>query len=169
MAEIAPSLPVSPEAVAQHAKGFTTGSLTSARQVYVFFDPQCSHCAHLWQSSKALHPQAKFTWIPVALLNKASRTQGAALLSSSNASQTMDEHEALLSQKRGGISASGDVAADVEMALAKNTQLLRSFGADSVPFVVAQHAQTGAVVSFSGALPPEQLAQSLGLTLPSKP
>lgn len=162
-AEIPQSLPISVEAVNQHARGFTTGAVMSTTHAYVFFDPQCPHCGHLWQSSKALHPKMKFTWIPVTLLNKASRTQAAALLKAPDGAQAMDQHEALLAQKRGGMSASSDVDPEMEAALAKNTQLLRSFGADSVPFIVAKHAQTGAVVSFAGALPPEQIAQKLGL------
>ena len=37
--------PVSVEAIAAEAKGFTAGSQMSKRTVYVFFDAQCPHCA----------------------------------------------------------------------------------------------------------------------------
>jgi len=112
-AEIPQSLPISVEAVNQHARGFTTGAVMSTTHAYVFFDPQCPHCGHLWQSSKALHPKMKFTWIPVTLLNKASRTQAAAMLKAPDGAQAMDQHEALLAQKRGGISASSDVDPEI--------------------------------------------------------
>jgi len=70
----AATTPVSIAAVEAEARGFTVGSPMSARTVYVFFDPQCSHCAALWLSAKPLKSQAKFVWIPVSLLNKTSET-----------------------------------------------------------------------------------------------
>ena len=30
---------------------------------YVFFDPQCPHCAVLWKSARPLKSQARFVWI----------------------------------------------------------------------------------------------------------
>ncbi len=158
------SQPVSVSAIKTHARGFTAGSLMSTRQVYVFFDAQCPHCATLWEASKALHSQAGFTWIPTVLLSKASRTQGAALLTAADGAAAMNEHEKLLSSKQGGISASSDVPADIDEALKANTKLLMSFGAQSVPFVVAQDPATGEVISFAGSMPSDVLAAKLKLT-----
>lgn len=158
------SQPVSVAAIKTHARGFTAGSLMSARQVYVFFDAQCPHCATLWESSKALHGQAGFTWIPTVLLSKASRTQGAVLLTAPDGAATMNEHEKLLSSKQGGISAPSDVPADIDAALKANTKLLMSFGAESVPFVVTQDPATGEVISFAGSMPSDVLAAKLKLT-----
>ena len=77
----APKRSPSVEIVGAEAKGFTVGAMMNANTVYVFFDTQCLHCAHLWEASIALQKKAKFIWIPVGLLNAASSSQGAALLS----------------------------------------------------------------------------------------
>lgn len=161
------SAPVSIEAIEAEARGFTVGSPMSVRTVYVFFDPQCPHCAALWQAAKPLKPQAKFVWIPVALLNKTSEGQGAAMLASKDPVATMDEHEASLTARKGGISAIGDL--DAQRALVvKNTALMNRFGIGSVPAVVGKHAQTGALVTREGSMPTAQLAALLGLQAPAQ-
>jgi thiol:disulfide interchange protein DsbG len=159
--------PVSTAAIEADARGFTVGSPMSARTVYVFFDPQCPHCAALWKSAKPLRAQAKFIWIPVALLNKTSEAQGAALLAAKDPVALMDEHEASISAKGGGISAMG--APDPERAtVVKNTALMNRFGFASVPSIVAMHAQTGALVTREGGLPTPELAALLGLQVPAQ-
>jgi thiol:disulfide interchange protein DsbG len=159
--------PVSTAAIEAEARGFTVGSPMSARTVYVFFDPQCPHCATLWKSAKPLKAQAKFVWIPVALLNKTSEAQGATMLAAKDPVATMDEHEASISAKGGGISAMG--AGDPERAaVIKNTALMNRFGFASVPSIVATHAQTGALVTREGGLPTPELAALLGLQAPAQ-
>jgi thiol:disulfide interchange protein DsbG len=160
------STPVSIAAIEAEATGFTVGSPMSARTVYVFFDPQCPHCAALWKTAKPLKNQAKFVWIPVALMNKTSEAQGAALLAAKDPVATMDEHEASMTAKKGGISAMGDFQAQRAMVL-KNTALMNRFGFPSVPSIVAVHAQTGALVSRQGGLPTPELAAFLGLQPPA--
>jgi thiol:disulfide interchange protein DsbG len=83
---------VSIPAIEAEAHGITVGSAMSARTVYVFFDPQCPHCAALWQSAKPLKSQAKFVWIPVKLLNNTSHTQGAALLAAKDPVAALDDN-----------------------------------------------------------------------------
>jgi thiol:disulfide interchange protein DsbG len=165
-ASSAASTPVSTAVIEAEARGFTVGSTMSARTVYVFFDPQCPHCATLWLSAKPLKSQAKFVWIPVALLNKTSEGQGAAMLASKDPVATMDEHEASMTAKKGGISAMGDL--DAQRALVvKNTALMNRLGFASVPTIVAMHAQTGALVTREGGLPTPELAALLGLQAPA--
>ncbi len=149
--------------VSAQAKGFAVGSLMSANTVYVFFDSQCPHCGHLWQASEALHGKVKFVWIPVGMINATSAAQGAALLTATDPGALMAEHEASLLAGRGGISASSSVAAEVEQAIKNNTQMLNSFGAEAVPFVVAKNLKTGQTVSRDGALSTAALAEFLGL------
>lgn len=157
--------PVTVAAVEAEAKGFTVGAPMSVRTVYVFFDPQCPHCAALWRSARPLKSQAKFVWIPVALLNKTSEGQGAAMLASKDPVATMDEHEASMTAQKGGISAMGDL--DAQRAIVrKNTELLNRFGFASVPSIVALHAQTGALVTKEGSLATPELAALLGLQPP---
>jgi thiol:disulfide interchange protein DsbG len=154
---------VSVQTVAAQAKGFTVGAMMSAHTVYVFFDPQCPHCGHLWQASLPLHKKAKFQWIPVAWINASSLPQGAALLGAADPLARMTEHEASLLGGRGGIAASASVPAEVEQSIKANTQLLGSFGAESVPYVVAKNMRTGETRGREGALTTQALADLIGV------
>lgn len=144
-------------------QGFAVGALMSANAVYVFFDPQCPHCGHLWQASLPLHKKVKFVWIPVAWINASSLSQGAALLTSANPLALMSEHETSLLAGRGGIAASSSVSSEVEQTIKTNTKLLGSFGAESVPFVVFKNATTGQTISRDGAMTTAALAQFAGV------
>jgi thiol:disulfide interchange protein DsbG len=154
---------VTVQAVAAQAKGFTVGALMSANTAYVFFDPQCPHCGHLWQASMPLHKKVKFVWIPVAWINASSLSQGAALLTSSNPTALMTEHEASLLAGQGGIAASSSVSSDVEQSIKANTKLLNSLGAESVPFVVVKNAVTGQTIAKDGAQTTAVLAEMIGI------
>ena len=91
------------EIVANEGKGFAVGSMMSANTVYVFFDPQCPHCAHLWNAAIPLQKKVRFVWMPVGLINATSSAQGATLLSSADPAQAMTEHETSLIAGKGGI------------------------------------------------------------------
>jgi thiol:disulfide interchange protein DsbG len=154
------------QAVATQGKGFSVGAVMSAHTVYVLFDPQCPHCGHLWEASQPLLSKAKFVWIPVALMNGKSAAQGAALLTAGNPAETMAAHEKSLLAGSGGMAASASVPADVEQIIKKNTELLTSLGADSVPYIVAKNVQTGQVVTNSGAMDTAALTSFLGINPP---
>ena len=154
---------VTVQAVAAEAKGFTVGALMSAHTVYVFFDPQCPHCGHLWQASTPLHKKVKFVWIPVAWINASSLSQGAALLTATNPAALMTEHEASLLAGQGGIAASASVSSEVEQSIKANTKLLNSLGAESVPFVVVKNAVTGQTITKDGAQTTAALAEMIGV------
>ena len=160
-AKQAPSL----EAAAQ-ARGFTVGAMMAANPVYVFFDPQCPHCANLWKASLPLQKSVKFVWIPVALINATSLAQGGALLSAVNPVDAMTEHESSLLAGKGGISASASLPPELEQAIKKNTEIMTSFGAEGVPFVVAKNLKTGQMVSRDGSMPTAALADLLGVSQP---
>lgn len=154
---------VSVDTLAAQAKGFTVGAFMSANTVYVLFDPQCPHCGHLWQASLPLQKKIKFVWIPVAWINPSSLPQGAALLTAANPAERMTEHETSLLSGQGGIAATASVAPDIEKSIKANTALLNSFGAESVPFLVAKNVRTGQVVSRSGAMSTAALAELIGV------
>ncbi|MDP2448913.1 thioredoxin fold domain-containing protein [Polaromonas sp.] len=160
--------PVSTAAVAAEANGFSVGSTMSARTVYVFFDAQCPHCTALWMAAKPLKSQAKFVWIPVGLLNASSTAQGATLLAAKDPVAAMDEHEASIQAKGGGISAGSNIAAQKEM-VEKNTALLTRLGFASIPTIIGTHAQSGALVTQEGSMPTAALAALLGLQVPAAP
>lgn len=154
------------ETVQSQTRGFVAGSVMSANTVYVFFDAQCPHCSRLWEASTPLHRKIKFVWIPVGLINTSSTTQGAALLTAANPVELMTEHEKSLLAGRGGIPASSSIASDISQAIKSNTQTWTSFGAESVPFIVAKNLKTGQLVTKEGALSTEALAAFLGLDFP---
>lgn len=156
---------VSVSAVAAGAKGFTAGDTTSVKRVFVFFDPQCPHCAELWRQAKPLYPQTRFIWVPVALMNDASLAQGAALLAAPDPVAAMNQHEASMAAKQGGIQGVG--AQDEQKAQVKaNTALFNSFGFNSIPTIVATHAETGKPIAQEGGMPTAALASLLGLKAP---
>ena len=156
------SKPVSTSAIAAEATGFTVGQAMAARTVYVFFDPQCPHCSELWRNAKPLNSKVKFVWIPVGLMNASSTAQGATLLAAADPVAAMDEHEASMTGKRGGIGA-GSATDAHRAAIAKNTALLNQFGFTSIPTIVSTHAQTGAVVTNHGSMTTAALSGLLGL------
>lgn len=151
------------EAVAARGRGFTAGALMSAQVVYVLFDPQCPHCAHLWESSQPLMDRARFVWLPVSLLGPKSLPQGAAILQAASPVQAMTAHEQSLLSGAGGTSASSSIPDDIEQAIRANTQLLNDLGADAVPFIVTRHRQSGEVVTQAGSMGTEALARLIGL------
>jgi len=154
------------EVAAAQGKGFTVGAMMSANVAYVFFDPQCPHCGHLWNASLPLHNKVKFVWIPVGWINATSTAQGAALLTAANPAELMTEHETSLLAGKGGISAPSSIAPDIERAIKGNTQLLNSFGAESVPFIVARNVKTGQTVTRDGSMLTPALAEFLGVAAP---
>ncbi|MDH4377621.1 MAG: thioredoxin fold domain-containing protein [Ramlibacter sp.] len=157
---------VSVETLAAEGKGFSVGSTMAARTVYVFFDPQCPHCAALWVAAKPLKSQARFVWMPVSLINPTSTTQGATLLAAADPVMAMDQHEASMAAKQGGIMAKGDVEAQKAQVMA-NTALMNRYGFGSVPVIIGKHATTGELVVKEGALPTPALANALGLQVPA--
>ena len=110
--------------------------------------------------------QARFVWIPVALLGDKSLAQGAAILGAPDPVAAMEHNEASVQAKTGGISAMGVSDANKE-AVKRNTQLLTAFGFGGVPTVVGKHAVTGELVTIDGALAGQPLAQRLGLNVPA--
>ncbi|MBA4264901.1 MAG: thiol:disulfide interchange protein [Comamonadaceae bacterium] len=152
-----------PDALAAEARGFAVGALLGAQPVYVLFDPQCPHCARLWESSQPLLGKVKFIWVPVAIINAKSAPQGAALLTAASPKDAMAKHETLLLSNQGGLVAAAQVPDEVMNSIKRNTLLFNRLGAESVPFIVARNLRTGQVVTHSGAMPTETLAELIGL------
>lgn len=160
------SAKVSIDTIAQETHGFEVGPTMSARVVYVFFDPQCPHCSALWYAAKPLKSQAKFVWIPVRLLNDTSESQGAAILASKDPAEAMDQHEASMMDRKGGIQPEGKLDAQ-KAAVKKNTDLFTRYQFSSVPTLITKNAQ-GAVITHEGALPTPDLAAFIGAPVPEK-
>jgi thiol:disulfide interchange protein DsbG len=152
--------------VAQQTKGFAAGALMSANTVYVLFDPQCPHCGHLWQAIQPLLKRTKFVWVPISLLGPKSLPQGAAILTATNPVEAMTAHETSLLAGSGGTSAPSSIPDDIEKAIKANTQVFNALKGESVPMIIAKHAQTGNVITRFGARDTADLAQFLGVPYP---
>lgn len=150
------------DTVASTGKGFTVGAMMSAQTVYVIFEPTCPHCGKLWQASLPLQSKVKFVWMPVSFSTK-SLPQAAALITAPNPVETMTAHEESLLSGKGGLVVPDNVSDELRQAIKTNGQLLTALGADSVPFVLAKHRQSGQIVTFNGAMETGQLAQLIGL------
>lgn len=149
--------------LAATGSGFTIGPMMAAHTLYIFFDPQCPHCAELWNSVAQVGSRFKSVWMPVAFLAKISLQQGAAILSAADPSAVMVEHERLLMERKGGFDASkAPPPAEAVAKVAANTELLKKLGADSVPMLYFKHQRTGKPTSHSGSMPPAQLLELLG-------
>ena len=151
------------EIVAAEGKGFTVGSMMAANPVYVFFDPQCPHCGHLWEASIPLQRKLKFVWMPVSLLNASSGPQGATILSAKDPAATMAEHEKSLLARNGGVSAASSIPDDATAAVKTNTALFNAFSLESVPYIFAHNVRTNQTVMRGGSMTTEQLAELVGV------
>ncbi len=161
-----PQRAISLDIVAAEAKGFTVGSMMSAVVAYVFFDPQCPHCGHLWNASLPLQKKVRFVWIPVGLINPTSSAQGATLLSAADPARAMTEHETSLLAKQGGIGASASVTEEVKKAVAANTELFNNLGLEGVPFTIVKNVRTGQPVTRGGSMETAALAELIGVDAP---
>lgn len=143
--------------------GFTVGSLMATRQIYVFFDPQCPHCGHLWEAAKPLTNQLRMVWIPVGFISARSTTQGAALLAASDPMTAMSAHEQSLLAQKGGMIPPDNLPAELTDKVKANTKLWQQLGGESVPMVIFKNPATGEAGKFAGALDTQGLKRLVGI------
>lgn len=105
----------------------------------------------------------KFVWMPVAILNTKSASQGGALLGASDPGQAMVAHEESLMKGKGGVIVMGAMSAPMFAAIKGNTDMFNQLKVDSVPFIITKNARTGEVVSTVGALETKALADFIGV------
>lgn len=154
---------LTPQELGAKVKGIEAGiAPTKSPLAYIFFDAQCPHCGTMWANAKPLAARARLIWVPVAVLSQKSVGQGAALLSATNPTRAMDEHEASLLARKGGISDKG-LAPGAGEQMRRNTETFHSFKATGVPFVMAWPDATKAPVTHTGAMATADLAKLLGL------
>jgi thiol:disulfide interchange protein DsbG len=147
-------------------KGFSVGkgaSAVSLPTAYVLFDPQCPHCAALWNAAKPLQDRVQLKWIPVGILNGVSNTQAAMLIEAADPIQMMETNEAVISRTGRPSSVTESVKDETRSAVDDNTKMLRTIGAQSVPTLVYRNPETKQLATVSGAMPTEKLAELLGL------
>ncbi len=148
---------------AARGTGFVVGQAIAAREVRVFFDPQCPHCAALWAASRPLLDRIRMVWIPVAFIGPTSGPQGALLLAAADAAAAMDLHESRLAAGQGGLAVPGPANDGLLAKIKVNTEIWRELKAESVPHMVYRIGAAGPYGVQSGGLPTAQLAQVLQL------
>jgi thiol:disulfide interchange protein DsbG len=160
-----PAQAPAPDAYALAAKGtgFTVGPVMAAHTVYVFFDPACPHCAHLWNEAKPLATRLKMVWMPVQLLRNTSGPQGATILAAANPAEAMEQNEASVLARGPGIAVPASLPDGLLAKVKANTELFNQAGAESVPFIVFRNAQSGQVGTHAGAVSTAELAAMAGV------
>ena len=151
--------------IGQLAQGFSFGSRLNPNVVYVFFDPKCPHCRHLWEHIQPLAARAHFVWIPIGLLGPDSTTQAEAILGADDPVAAMNVNErdhAISGENAPGLTPTAAQSARWAAAVARNTSLLASLGVRGVPFMVRED-RTGHVLTVLG----DPQKNYLGLFLPA--
>jgi thiol:disulfide interchange protein DsbG len=150
-------------ALVKGAKGISFGPQASDYTVFVMFDPQCLHCARLWEESKQLTETIKFVWVPVNFFSGNSKSQSALLLSSSNPREDMDQVMSSLLTRSETSSAQDAVPPYLDASIKSNTELINRFQVLAVPYVVARNQTTSEYVARQGGMSKEMLRRFLGV------
>jgi thiol:disulfide interchange protein DsbG len=150
-------------ALASGAKGISIGPKVSDYTVFVMFDPQCLHCARLWEESKSLTGTIKFIWVPVNFFEGNSKAQSALLLSSTSPMEDMDRVMSSVLKRSASTAAQEVVPPNLEASIKSNTDLINRFRALAVPYVVARNQTTSDYVARQGGMSREMLKKFLGV------
>lgn len=150
-------------ALAKGAKGVSIGPRVSDYTVFVMFDPECLHCARLWEESRGLTDNVKFVWIPVNFFSGNSKAQSALLLSSTNPKEDMERVMSAVLERSGTASVQEAVQPYLEASIKSNTDLINRFHVLAVPYVVARNQTTSEYVARQGGMSREMLKRFLGI------
>jgi thiol:disulfide interchange protein DsbG len=150
-------------ALAKGAKGVSFGPNVSDYTVFVMFDPQCLHCARLWEESKGLTDTVKFVWVPVNFFDGNSKGQSALLLSSTRPQEDMDRVLSSVAARSVATPVQDAVPPYLEAIINSNTDLINRFHVLAVPYVVARNQTTSEYVARQGGMSREMLKRFLGI------
>lgn len=150
-------------ALAQQATGFTVGPIMASHTAYVFFDPACPHCAHLWTQAQPLLNRVKMVWVPVGFLRVKSPEVGATILTAPDPAAAMMQNERSVLDHGPGLEPSSSLPDGAVAKVKANTGLLQKTGAESVPLIVYRDAKTGQPATHTGAMDTADLAALIGV------
>jgi thiol:disulfide interchange protein DsbG len=114
-------------------------------------------------ASQPLLNRLKMVWIPIGLLRPQSGPQGATILTAPDPVKAMNEHEASILQRGGGIGVSGNLSDEALQKVKANTELFRQLQAESVPLIVYRNARSGQHGVHAGAVDTATLASLAGV------
>jgi thiol:disulfide interchange protein DsbG len=149
--------------LAAGGSGFSVGPMMSAHTVYVFFDPSCPHCAHLWGNAQSVSKQLKIVWIPIGFLRPQSQPIAATILAAKDPVAVMSENESSVASGGRGITPAATLDEAAVAKVKANTELFNKFNAESVPLIIYRNAKTGEVGQHAGAVEGPQLLAFAGL------
>jgi thiol:disulfide interchange protein DsbG len=150
-------------ALVKGARGISIGPKVSDYTVFVMFDPQCLHCARLWEESKGLTDTIKFVWVPVNFFDGNSKDQSALLLGSKSPREDMDRVLSSVAARMESTPAQDAVSPELEASIKSNTDLINRFHVLAVPYVVARNQTTSEYVARQGGMSREMLKRFLGV------
>ena len=150
-------------ALVKGAKGISIGPNASDYTVFVMFDPQCLHCARLWEESKGLTETIKFVWVPVNFFDGNSKAQSALLLGSSSPREDMDRVLSPVAARMGSTLQQDAVQPYLDASIKSNTDLINRFHVLAVPYVVARNQTTSEYAARQGGMSREMLKRFLGI------
>ena len=150
-------------ALAAKGNGFTVGPMMAAHTVYVFFDPACPHCAHLWANAQSVTGKLKIVWLPIGFLRPQSEPIAATILGAPEPTKVMAENESSVGTGGRGITPASSLDGTAVAKVKANTELFKKFNADSVPLIVYRNAKTGEVGQHAGAVEGAELLAFAGL------
>lgn len=143
-------------AQASELKGFETGSALAATRLVVMFDPQCIHCAHLWQEAASLKLPMRITWVPVGLLGPSSRAQAAHMSDNFRDTAALDAHERKVAAQGPLRDAVPEASAAAKETVAVRTKLLLDAGVRGVPLMLVKTVD-GQLRAHEGSMSAEML------------
>ncbi|OZB75863.1 MAG: hypothetical protein B7X37_00820 [Halothiobacillus sp. 14-55-98] len=140
---------------------------TGSKIVYLFFDPNCPYCHHVFDSLMKIRkdsPDLQFRWIPLGMLGSNSTTKAAAIIQAPDplkAFMTNEKNYGFLnSDTGGGIPPAKQVDAESQTILDENLSILQGQNLYGIPVVVFQ-ADDGKPFYFSGQRSEAQLREIL--------
>ena len=151
------------QALQHGARGLAVGPASSDYTVYVLFDPQCLHCARLWQESQPLRASVRFVWVPVSFFDARSTAQSAALLAADDPLAALEQLSAAVLARSPMPPTPDHGAPELEAAVKANTDLIGRFHVLGVPYIVARNQTTSAYVAHQGVMSRDVLTRFLGL------
>ena len=127
----------------QRADAVVEGAKDPKFVLYVLFDANCLYCHLTW---KAVQPYEKVglqvRWVPVAYQQPSSAGRAAAIMQARDRVAAMRINETGYDAKRfdGGIAPAHAVPSRLEREFARNTELMKAFGAPGTPVVAWKDA-----------------------------
>jgi thiol:disulfide interchange protein DsbG len=136
------------------------------RIVYIFFDPNCPYCHHLYVNTRPWVGKdgLQFRWVPVGVLMTTSAGKAAAILEAEDPVRALHVNEDNYSRENGfGAIEEDPLPSDAtEKKLHANQALLERTGLDAVPSMLFRD-KSGQAQFIGGAPPPPELKKILAM------